>query len=743
MTNKIVVLGFPRIGEKRELKTALENYWKGNIPLNELESVASELRLKHWILQRNAGIETVAVNDFSFYDNTLDLMLALGAEPERFRDITNATQRYFTMARGDETHTAMEMTKWFNTNYHYIVPELTIAFEFGEICADKIVNEYREARENGFQGSIQLIGPITFLGLSRCDKDVTLSLFDSLLGQYSKLLGEIIAFDENVEIVMHEPFLSTGVDVQQLSLLKIVYERLGRVSKTLSVATYFEHSNEATAVLVHTPIKGLVFDFVHGVKNSESLEILGKSDKHVTIGIIDGRNVWKNNLQQSLKTLEHIETYIPKERLTIGASCSLLHVPYTLKHEENLDANIKELLAFAQEKLDELSVLGKAFFSHTKITFPSHPKATADEAVQTRLSTLKPNDFKRSHPFVVRQMSARDTFDLPPLPTTTIGSFPQTAEVRKVRQEFKKGLITKEAYNETMKKMIASCVAFQESIDLDVLVHGEFERNDMVEYFGEQLNGFAFSQNGWVQSYGSRCVKPPLLYGDVSRPHPMTLEWSLYAQSLTHRPMKGMLTGPVTILNWSFVRDDQPRSTTAMQIALAIRDEVDDLQRAGIAMIQVDEAAFKEGYPLRRENRSTYEKWALDSFLLSTAVAHKETQIHTHMCYSEFTDIIKTIEAMDADVISIETSRSGNRLLQIFKETGYAQEVGPGVYDIHSPRIPSVEEMEQQIHALLKVLPASQLWINPDCGLKTRGWSESEAALKNMVEATKAVRETL
>ncbi|MDD4855673.1 MAG: 5-methyltetrahydropteroyltriglutamate--homocysteine S-methyltransferase, partial [Sulfuricurvum sp.] len=658
-------------------------------------------------------------------------------------DITDATQRYFTMARGDETHTAMEMTKWFNTNYHYIVPELGINFAFDTVRADKILGEYREAKANGFKGAIHLIGPITFLGLSKCSDDVALALFDRLLGQYSKLLDEIIALDDNIEIVMHEPFLSTGADAGQLSLLKIAYKRLGTLSQNLSVATYFEHSTEATAVLVHTPIKGLSLDFVHGVKNSESLELLGKSDKHVTVGIIDGRNVWKNNLQLSLKTLEHIETYIPKERLSIGTSCSLLHVPYTLKYEENLDANVKELLAFAEEKLDELSLLAKAFFSHEKITFPSHEKAVADEAVQNRLRTLRPNDFKRSHPFAVRQMSARDYFDLPLLPTTTIGSFPQTAEVRKVRQEFKKGLISKETYNETMKNMIASCVAFQESIDLDVLVHGEFERNDMVEYFGEQLSGFAFSQNGWVQSYGSRCVKPPLLYGDVSRPHPMTLEWSLYAQSLTTRPMKGMLTGPVTILNWSFVRDDQPRALTAIQIALAIRDEVDDLQRGGIAMIQVDEAAFKEGYPLRRENRSAYEKWALESFLLSTAVADKETQIHTHMCYSEFTDIIKTIEEMDADVISIETSRSGNRLLRIFKESGYTQEVGPGVYDIHSPRIPSVEEMKSQIYALLEVLPASQLWINPDCGLKTRGWSETEEALRNMVEATKAVRETL
>lgn len=741
--NQIAVLGFPRIGEKRELKIALESYWKGEISLEKLHDVAAYLRLKHWSLQREAGIKNVAVNDFSFYDNTLDLMIMLGAQPERFRDIADTTKRYFAMARGDETHTAMEMTKWFNTNYHTIVPELHEAFSFGKIDPTILLNELNEAKNSGFSPAVQLIGPITFLGLSRCSHNVVMALFDALIAQYSLLINEITAVDNTAKIIIHEPYLSIGTSAQTLSLLKIAYDKLGVLSPNLSVATYFEHSNEATAVLVNTPIAGLVLDFVHGAKNEQSLELLGKSNKHVTIGIVDGRNVWKNDIKKSLETLERIGQFIPKNRLSIGASCSLLHVPYSIKNEEKLSQNILNLLAFAHEKLDELSLLARAFFSNETIEFPTHPKAVVDEKVQDRLNGLKPKDFKRPYPFEVRQMSANDTFDLPPLPTTTIGSFPQTAEVRTLRQQFKKGLIEEKIYNAEMEKLIASCVAFQEDIDLDVLVHGEFERNDMVEYFGEQLKGFAFSQNGWVQSYGSRCVKPPLLYGDVSRPHPMTVGWSVYAKSLTKRPMKGMLTGPVTILNWSFVRDDQPRSITATQIALAIRDEVDDLQRAGIAMIQVDEAAFKEGYPLRLENRPLYEKWALDSFLLSTAVASKETQIHTHMCYSEFTDIIKTIEAMDADVISIETSRSGNRLLRIFKETGYAQEVGPGVYDIHSPRIPSVREMEQQIHALLEVLPAKQLWINPDCGLKTREWNETKGALKNMVAATKAVRATL
>ena len=740
MYNKTAVLGFPRIGEKRELKTALENYWKGAISFNELNATAFELRLRHWQVQSNGGVDTVAINDFSLYDNMLDLMVTLGAEPERFNDIIDPIRRYFTMARGDTTHTAMEMTKWFNTNYHYLVPELHAGFAFGTINPDKIIQEFNEAKIHGFEGAIHLIGPITFLALSKCSEETRGALFDPLLNQYALLFEALKPL--GAQIVVHEPSLVCDPSASDLSLLKIVYDQLGTLA-TLWVATYFEHSNEATAVLVNTPIHGLYLDFVHGEKNRDSLELLGKSDKHVAIGIINGRNVWKNDLAASLETLQRIGSFIPKERLSLSSSCSLLHVPYSLRHETSLGAEVNELLAFAEEKLTELSILSKAFFSGVDILFASRTTQRSNPAVQRRLSALKSGDYQRPYPFALRQEAADELFDLPTLPTTTIGSFPQTAEIRQLRQEFKKGMISQEHYEHEMKKAIRYCVEFQESIDLDVLVHGEFERNDMVEYFGEQLSGFAFSSNGWVQSYGSRCVKPPLLYGDVSRPKPMTLEWSLYAQSLTHRPMKGMLTGPVTLLNWSFVRDDQPRSLTAVQIALAIRDEVDDLQRSGIKMIQVDEAAFKEGYPLRREMRAEYEKWALESFLLSTAVAERDTQIHTHMCYSEFTDIIKTIEAMDADVISIETSRSGNRLLNIFAEVGYAQEVGPGVYDIHSPRIPSVEEMENQIHALLEVLPADQLWINPDCGLKTRGWSESKGGLINMVEAVKKVRLTL
>ncbi|MEW5831531.1 MAG: 5-methyltetrahydropteroyltriglutamate--homocysteine S-methyltransferase [Campylobacterota bacterium] len=740
MKNTLSLLGFPRIGENRELKFALENYWKGSISLYELSTLAADLRRRHWLLQRDAGIDTVAINDFSLYDNMLDLMVILGAEPERFGDLSDPLERYFAMARGDATHTALEMTKWFNTNYHYLVPELHERFAFGVVNADKIIGECHEAKALGLNGTIQLIGPMTFLALSKCPEAVRRALFDKLLAQYATLLETLGAL--GATIVFHEPALVCDPTPEDLSLLKIAYDRLGVLGE-IRVATYFEHSNEATAVLVHTPIRGLVLDFVHGTDNLESLRRIGESGKELTVGIIDGRNVWKNDLAASLATLHTIATHIPKERLSLSPSCSLLHVPYTLRHENALANEVSSLLSFAEEKLAELAAISSAFFEGKPLRAATTGINRTDEAVQKRLNALTIAHYKRPYPFELRREAAHDLFDLPILPTTTIGSFPQTADIRRIRQEFKKGVISHEVYEDAMKEAIRECVAFQESIGLDVLVHGEFERNDMVEYFGERLNGFAFSANGWVQSYGSRCVKPPLLYADVSRPEPMTLKWSTFAQSLTKRPMKGMLTGPVTILNWSFVRDDQPRSLSATQIALAIRDEVDDLQRDGITMIQVDEAAFKEGYPLRRSKRAAYEQWALESFLLSTAVAERDTQIHTHMCYSEFTDIIKTIESMDADVISIETSRSGNRLLKIFAEVGYAQEVGPGIYDIHSPRVPSVEEMEKQIYALLEVLPADQLWINPDCGLKTRGWPETKAALENMVEAVHRVRATL
>jgi 5-methyltetrahydropteroyltriglutamate--homocysteine methyltransferase len=521
--------------------------------------------------------------------------------------------------------------------------------------------------------------------------------------------------------------------------------------------SYFEHSKEATKILVNTPIYGIGLDFLYGKENLDSLDIIADSKKNLIAGIVDGRNIWKTDINTTLQTLENIAKKVNKENIFISSSCSLLHVPFTLQYEEKLDAEIKNWLSYGVEKLDEIALVAKIFFDgsaslNTQETaaFEANQQANIsrksskrihDTAVQTRVANIQ--KLERDGVYEERIALQKAKYQYKPLATTTIGSFPQTPEIRHARREFKNGNLDRISYENEMKKYIDDCVAFQEECGLEILVHGEPERNDMVEYFGEQLNGYGFSQNGWVQSYGSRCVKPPFIYGDISRPKPMTVDWITYAQSKTNKIMKGMLTGPVTILNWSFVRDDMPRSEVSKQIALGICDEVDDLQNAGIKMIQVDEAAFKEGYPLRKAKVQEYEDWAVRDFKLSVSSAYKETQIHTHMCYSEFNDIIATIEAMDADVISIETARSGNELLKIFAKVGYKQEVGPGVYDIHSPRIPSVEEIVTQIYSLLEVLPKEQLWINPDCGLKTRKWEEVKPSLRNMVKAVQIVRNEL
>jgi 5-methyltetrahydropteroyltriglutamate--homocysteine methyltransferase len=754
---KSYVLGFPRIGEKRELKFALEKYWKGQIELSELEATAKDLRNRHWKYQVEAGIECLSVNDFCYYDIMLDTMFVLGAIPQRFRDIEDKTAQYFAMARGDKTHTAMEMTKWLNSNYHYIVPELSANDEL-KLDVSKIVSEYAEASEFGVTLKVNLIGILTFLKFSKRNEveNDTLKLFDKFLPVYEELVREIAKLNsEKVVVQFDEPAFVTSVGSEELSLLKIAYDRLGKVAENVKivVATYFDQSTEATKVLVNTPISALALDFVYGKKNMESLELIANSDKKLLVGIVDGRNIWLNNIDKSVETLQEISKVIPKDRLRVGTSSSLLHTPYSLKYEEKMDSEIKSWLAYAVEKLDEVNLINKIFFNidlseKEQSILDANRKANESRRTSTRVTDQAVRDrvanfeFKPRTPFEERIKAQHEKFGYEPLATTTIGSFPQTAEVRKARRDFKAGNISLDEYNQFLKDETAKTVKFQDEIGLDVLVHGEFERNDMVEYFGEQLNGFAFSQNGWVQSYGSRCVKPPHIFGDVSRPAPMTVDWIKFAQDVVpNKPMKGMLTGPVTILAWSFVRDDQPRSETSRQIAFAIQDEITDLENAGIEMIQVDEAAFKEGYPLRQEDIPTYEKWAVEDFLITTSSVKDTTQIHTHMCYSEFNDIIKTIEAMDADVISIETSRSGNELLKVFETVGYKQEVGPGVYDIHSPRVPSVEEMVKQIELLLEVLPERQLWINPDCGLKTRGWAEVEPSLKNMVEAVKIVRE--
>ena len=750
------VIGFPRIGEQRELKKVLEKFWAKETDFSEVEKTASELKARHWNYQKEAGIDFIASNDFSLYDNMLDTAVMLGAVPARFKGLENEAL-YFSMARGNKEAVAMEMTKWFNTNYHYIVPELNKEDSYA-LNASKIINEYKEAKAQGITTKINLIGPITFLGLSkRVDRGDTYEFFGKILPLYEQLIKEISLLDESVTVQIDEPVFVKDIEPKVLSLIKPCYDALCTAADNVNiiVSTYFEHSSEATRVLVHTPVWGIGLDFLYGEKNVGSLEAIAKSGKKLIAGVLDGRNIWKNDIAATVAMLEKIAADVAKENIIVSTSSSLLHTPFTLKYEEKMDTEIKNWLSYAVEKLEELNLITKTFFgeplSETEQQALQANQAANqsrrtsslihDASVQQRIASI--SKFERDGTYEERIAIQHDVLKYKPLATTTIGSFPQTQEVRKARREFKNGTIDETQYTKEMQHYIDDCVAFQEKCGIEVLVHGEPERNDMVEYFGEQLKGYGFSQNGWVQSYGSRCVKPPFIYGDISRPKPMTVEWISYAQSRTDKIMKGMLTGPVTILNWSFVRDDLSRGEVSKQIALAIHDEVDDLQKAGIKIIQVDEAAFKEGYPLRTSNIPAYESWAVRDFKIAVSSADKETQIHTHMCYSEFNDIIRTIEAMDADVISIETARSGNELLKIFAEVGYRQEVGPGVYDIHSPRIPSVEEIVDQIKRLLEVLPKEQLWINPDCGLKTRKWDEVKPSLENMVKAVEIVRASL
>ncbi len=756
--SKNYVVGFPRIGEQRELKRVLERFWAKETAFSEVQKTALQLKQRHWEYQRNAGIECISCNDFSLYDNMLDTSVMLGAVPKRFRGLRDE-ELYFAMARGTKTTTAMEMTKWFNTNYHYIVPELSLEDAY-TLDAGKIIAEYNEAKAFGITPKINIIGPLTYLRLSkRVDGGDTYALYAKIMPLYVELLETISRLDEAVLVQIDEPIFAKDLDTKVLSLIKPAYDTLTSVASNIDivVSSYFEHSKEATAVLVHTPVFGIGLDFLYGADNTDSLESIAQSGKTLVAGVVDGRNIWKNDIDKTVDLLETIASVIPKERVYVSSSCSLLHTPFTLKYEEKMDAELKNWLAYAVEKLDEISLVSQIFYKGQEglnsvdqallqanraanISRKTAPRIH-DKAVQERVAGLC--RFEREGAFEERIQLQRELLGYADLATTTIGSFPQTPQIRKARSDYKAQTITREAYEQEMRGYIDECVAFQEECGLEVLVHGEPERNDMVEYFGEQLSGYGFSQNGWVQSYGSRCVKPPFIYGDISRPEAMTVRWISYAQSKTKKIMKGMLTGPVTILNWSFVRDDMPRSEVSKQIAVALSDEIEDLQTAGIKMIQVDEAAFKEGYPLRKTKIAEYENWAVRDFKISVSSAKKETQIHTHMCYSEFNDIIKTIEAMDADVISIETARSGNELLKIFQEVGYRQEVGPGVYDIHSPRVPTVEEMVQQIELLLEVLPKEQLWINPDCGLKTRKWEEVKPSLINMVEAVKIVRKKL
>lgn len=765
------ILGYPRIGEQRELKKATELHWKGEIPRPALESVGREIRKRNWLKQAAAGIDLVPCNDFSFYDQVLDAICLFGNVPSRFDwdGKTAGLATRFQIARGSRDTKeesccggtcgsagfASEMTKWFDTNYHYIVPEFQADTEF-KLSDTKVFDEFNEAKSLGLNAKPVLIGPVTYLTLGKVQDSENpdfdrFELLDRLLPVYEEVIAKLAA--EGAQwIQIDEPVLALDLDARQKECFAASYARLAKAagSAKLLVASYFGELRDNLPLFLNLPVAALHYDAVRGESEVDELLAAFPSEKILSLGVVDGRNVWKNDFDASLAILEKAKARLGAGRLWISASCSLLHSPVTLASEKKLDPEIKDWLAFADEKLVEIVALSNllsgdgdnAILEANRASQKRRRESTRihNPAVKSRLAAVTPADSKRASAFPTRQKLQRDKLNLPLFPTTTIGSFPQTAEVRAARAKWKKGVLSNPDYNAFLKEETRKCVAWQDEIGIDMPVHGEFERNDMVEYFGEQLDGYAFSQFGWVQSYGTRCVKPPILFGDIARPRPMTVEWITYAQSLTKNPMKGMLTGPVTILNWSFVRDDQPRSVSCKQLALAIRDEVQDLETAGIRVIQIDEAALREGLPLRKSQWEEYLDWAVESFRITASGVKDDTQIHTHMCYSEFNDIIGAIADMDADVITIETSRSNMELLDAFVNFNYPNEIGPGVYDIHSPRIPTVSQMEDLLQKAGNVIPERNLWMNPDCGLKTRGWEEVKPALVNMVEAARKLR---
>jgi len=754
-------LGFPRIGAKRELKFALESYWKGQSSREELMALGTQLRRRHWDNQQ--GLDLAPVGDFAFYDQVLDMSFTLGNLPERVQGFHGDTlDNYFRVARGRSAQTgqehgaccggvaAGEMTKWFDTNYHYIVPEFTASTGFS-LDASRLVTQLAEARAAGVKVKPVIIGPVTYLWLGKAKDDSDrLALLPKLLPVYGALLDTFAA--QGVEWVqIDEPALVTELDPAWQQAFVTAYEALETRRVKLLLATYFGQLQANLALACSLPVDGLHIDAINARDEVQKAASALPADRVLSVGAINGRNIWKTDLTATLDWLEPLASALG-ERLWIAPSCSLLHVPVDLESEQKLDPEIRSWLAFALQKLDELQVLAGALnLGRASVGDALAANAAAIEsrrtsprvhnpAVKAALDKIDPALGKRASVYGERAPKQSAILNLPPYPTTTIGSFPQTADIRRVRSEYKAGKLDTAAYQAAMHREIERSVREQEALGLDVLVHGEAERNDMVEYFGEQLDGYTFSQFGWVQSYGSRCVKPPILFGDICRPKAMTVEWIAYAQSLTTKPMKGMLTGPVTILNWSFVRDDQPRSVSCYQLALAIRDEVLDLEKAGVRVIQIDEAALREGLPLRRSQWSEYLRWAVESFRITANGVRDETQIHTHMCYSEFNDIIASIAGMDADVITIETSRSDMELLDAFDNFKYPNEIGPGVYDIHSPNIPTQEHIVELMKKAGERIPAQRLWVNPDCGLKTRQWEEVIPALTNMVAAAKTLR---
>ena len=749
--------GFPRVGAKRELKFAQERYWHGEIAEADLLEIAQKLRELNWQHQANAKADFVAVADFTFYDHILDLQVATGAIPARFGfDSQNLSlTQYFELARGNKTQFAIEMTKWFDTNYHYLVPEFQQNTQFKANPAHYVA-QIREAKALGHQVKPTIVGPLTFLWLGK-EKGAAFNRFDllsKLVPVYVEILNALAA--EGVAYIqIDEPALTLDLPAEWIAAYKEVYAAFAaQVKAKLLLATYFGSVAEHANLLKALPVAGLHIDLVRA---PAQLAAFADYDKILSVGVIDGRNIWRANLNQVLDVVEPLKAQFG-ERLWIAPSCSLLHTPYDLAVETQLQANkpaLYQWLAFSLQKIQELRVIKTALEQGRQAVqseldasqAAADARANSTEIhradVAARLAGLPKNADQRKSPFAERIKLQNAWLNLPLLPTTNIGSFPQTTAIRHARAAFKKGELSLTNYEAAMKKEIEFVVREQEKLDLDVLVHGEAERNDMVEYFGELLDGFAFTKFGWVQSYGSRCVKPPVIYGDVSRPEPMTVRWSQYAQSLTNKVMKGMLTGPVTILQWSFVRNDIPRATVCKQIAVALSDEVLDLEKAGIKIIQIDEPAIREGLPLKRADWDAYLQWAGEAFRLSSMGAQDDTQIHTHMCYSEFNDILPAIAALDADVITIETSRSDMELLSAFGDFKYPNDIGPGVYDIHSPRVPTAQEIEHLLRKALQVVPKERLWVNPDCGLKTRGWPETIAALKVMVEVTKQLRKEL
>ncbi|MET3113415.1 5-methyltetrahydropteroyltriglutamate--homocysteine methyltransferase [Pedobacter sp. CG_S7] len=760
-------LGYPRIGSNRELKKACEQYWSGKSTLQNLEQVAREIRKQNWLLQQEAGIDLIPSNDFSFYDQVLDMSLTVGAIPSRYHEvILNGAHKeidlYFAMARGYQKDgldiIAMEMTKWFDTNYHYIVPEFYKDQQF-KLFSTKIADEYEEAKRLGLFTKPVILGPITYLLLGK-EKEAgfhRISLIKNLLPVYIQLLQQLSA--RNVEWVQFdEPFLAMDLTEDEKRAFLMVYKEIRRLFPNLKlmVATYFEGLRDNLELAFSLPVQAIHVDLVRCPEQLEAVFEVIPSQMKLSIGVVDGRNIWKADYEQALKLINSAVEKLGEERVILAPSCSLIHSPCDLSLEtanEPLMDEIKQWLSFAKQKVTEVVTLSKLVNPHKNESLEAKLQQNIEEnnsrrssvlihqtAVQQRVAAATAKDSLRNLPFDDRKVLQQQSLQLPLFPTTTIGSFPQTPEVRSWRTKLKKGLLSAAVYQDLIEKETIATIRFQEEIGLDVLVHGEFERNDMVEYFGEKLDGFAFTKFGWVQSYGSRCVKPPIIFGDVYRQEPMTVKWASFAQSLTPKLVKGMLTGPVTILQWSFVRNDQPRAQTCKQIAFAIRDEVADLEKAGIKIIQIDEPAIREGLPLRKADWENYLQWAVNAFKISASGVQDSTQIHTHMCYSEFNDIIQHIANMDADVITIECSRSQMELLDAFAAFNYPNEIGPGVYDIHSPRVPSSKEMMFLLEKARAVIPDAQLWVNPDCGLKTRHWEETKSALIEMVKAAKTLR---